>query len=119
VRRFFVSGGIAIALALAMTIAHAATTITIEWVPTAGATSYDIEQSTDTGTTWAVAKSVKSSAACTATKCSTTYAPPASGLVLFRMVTWNAQGKTTRTHAGFWYNAIWSLPDTASSAEIR
>jgi hypothetical protein len=35
------------------------------------------------------------------------------------MVSWNAQGKTIRTHAGFWYNASWVLPGTASSAEIR
>lgn len=95
-----------------------AASITIEWVPALGATSYDIEQSVDQGTTWTVAKSISSSV-CTTTKCSTTYSPPVVGLVIFRMVSYNAQGKSIRTHAGFWYNEKWTLPANAASAEIK
>src|SRR5437660_9328556 len=86
------SRGLAVALlglglALYAGLVHAAT-ITIEWAPGVGAASYDIEQSVDNGTTWTVAKSLtKLQAGCTATKCGTTYSPPTTGLVLFRMIT--------------------------------
>jgi len=110
---------LALALAiLALASLAQAATITIEWAPGVGATAYDIEQSIDNGATWKVAKSVMTASVCTTTKCSTTYIPPATGLVLFRIVSYNAQGKSIRTHAGFWYCEQCILPGTASSAEI-
>lgn len=101
--------------------AHAAT-ITVEWNPAAGATSYDIEQSLNDGVTWTSAKvGIVASIACLGTPllCTTTLIPPATGLVLFRIVAISNVGRTIRVEAGFWYNELWVLPGTAKGAGIQ
>lgn len=78
--------------------------ITLEWGPSAGATSYTIEQSTDNGATWAqIAAPLP--AACTGTpaRCRAPIVAPSTGLVLFRFAAVNAVGKTTRYSEGVWH----------------
>lgn len=93
--------------------------ITIEWDGSPTAISYTIEQSFDSGVNWFSALKVSAASACKLTKCSAVYNAPSTGLILFRIVTVNNVGSSIRSKAGFWYNAKWTLPAAAGSAEIK
>lgn len=76
--------------------------ITLLWDESPGATSYDIEASTDNGVTWAVVASPLASV-CANTECNFTLTAPSTGRVLYRFVAKNAIGHTPRYDAGMWY----------------
>lgn len=121
----------AVLLALLVVTPAQAAVITIEWYPAVGASSFDIEQSvftpsapgSQTGTfgPWGVAKIAVPVSACTGTPvlCTTTLTPLATGLVIFRIISINAQGRTIRTEAGFWYDETRKLPAPVSGAGIQ
>jgi hypothetical protein len=78
--------------------------LTLEWGPSAGATSYTIDQSTDNGGTWAqVAAPLPSVCTGTPIRCAAPIVAPAAGLVLFRFSAVNSVGKTTRYSEGVWH----------------
>lgn len=112
---------IAILLALFLVASPAfAGSVTLVWDPVAGATGYDIEQSTDNGTTWTVVAS-PALGACTSTPvvCRLTLTAPSTGLVLFRFSSKNAVGKGTRFGEGAWHNEGWKPPPGPGSVGIQ
>lgn len=95
---------------LALAAPAGADTVTLNWDPAPGATSYDVQKSTDfnmaTGAgTWTNAGTVQSSA-CTGnpvTCAFTDNAAPATGGVFYRLVPKNASGTNTLNKQGTWY----------------
>jgi hypothetical protein len=94
---------IAVLVAALAAAAHAGS-VPLEWDPSPGATGYEVEQSTDNGTTWTRILDL-TGAVCTGTpaRCAATYAAPSTGLVLLRFVAKNAAGKTVRFGEGVWH----------------
>lgn len=107
----------ALMVVLTMAAAAFADTVQFVWDPAPGATSYDVQRSTDfnvaTGTgTWTVAGTVQASA-CTGTpvQCAfTDTTAPATG-VFYRLVPKNATGANVLNKRGVWYcGACSSVP---------
>lgn len=78
--------------------------VQMKWDAAPGATSYKIQMSTDSGSTWPTERTVATGTTFTWT------GAPDTGLVLFRAVSVNAQGQEIRTDAGAWFNKSWQLP---------
>lgn len=95
---------LALALLLLLASPAFAGTVTLKWDVSTGATSYEIEQSVDSGATYVLVASPTATIACgTATTCSHTLVAPSTGLVLFRFSSVNSVGKTTRFGEGAWH----------------
>lgn len=94
--------------------------VTVMWDAVSGSTSYDLEQSTNTGTSWALNKNVLASA-CTGTpaRCTATIVLPATGLVLVRIGAINSIGKTIRYDSGIWYCGSCSPPATTANVGVQ
>lgn len=81
--------------------------VVLSWNAAAGAASYKIQMSTDQGVTWATERPVPSGTTFTWT------GAPATGLVLFRIISVNPAGEVIRTDVGVWKNNSWKPPERA------
>ncbi|HXH12335.1 MAG TPA: hypothetical protein VNP04_21525 [Alphaproteobacteria bacterium] len=111
----------AIVALLLMTVGVAsAGDVTLQWTGDAKATSYEIEQSVDSGATWTVVLTVLPTE-CTGTPplCTTTYSAPSTGMVLFRYVAKNDIGRTIRFDAGTWHCESCKPPTAVSHVSIQ
>ena len=86
--------------------------VNLTWDVSSGATGYKIYQTVDNGLTWDAGVDVGNVTVYTKT------AVPDSGLVLFRVSAYNAQGEAVRSWSGAWYNGDWKL-DSPSGAGIE
>jgi hypothetical protein len=109
--------GLVIAFALAMMMVGASIAlgddVVLSWNAATGAASYKIQMSIDQGVTWATERPVPSG---------TTFiwtGAPATGLVLFRVVSINSAGQAIRTDAGVWKNNSWKPPDQAGGFGVQ
>jgi len=87
--------------------------LNLSWDPSTGATGYKVYMSTDQGTTWDAGIDVGLVTAYTY------LAVPDSGLVLFRVESYNANGNALRSDAGAWYNGDWVPPTAPSGSGIE
>ena len=96
-------------LVLASAATAQAATITVSWPAVAGATAYEIEQTLNDDGIWTKVGADVLPAACTGTPtlCAVQITPPATGLVLYRVVAKDATRRTTRMNFGPWYNELW------------
>jgi hypothetical protein len=78
--------------------------ITLKWDAVQGATGYKIYQSVNQGTAWTMVKDTLTAIT------STVITAPDTGLILYRVSAYNAQGEAINTGAGAWYNGVWKLP---------
>jgi hypothetical protein len=76
--------------------------IDLSWPPVDGAIGYYVFMSTDSGGSWSDPK-------ITPLTEYTWVQAPDSGLVLWRVAAFNAQGVSLRTESGAWYNGDWQL----------
>jgi hypothetical protein len=111
-------------LLLATPAAAQTANVVLTWIPDPSATTHLVQQTvnpTATPPTWSSATLVGSVTCTTATPpvCTATVSAPSTGLVLFRITDTNAQGSTTRTNAGPWYNGSWAVPVPASATGIQ
>lgn len=89
---------------------------TLAWDPNPAAeavTGYSVQMSTDLGKTWG--PEIQAGLATTITLTNV----PDTGLVLFRVLAANAQGKTIRMDAGAWYCGDWRVPSVASGTGLK
>ena len=92
-----------VALILMATSAWAAD-VPLAWDAVQGASGYKIQMSTNSGASWSTAKDAGANATYTWT------GAPDTGLCLFRVSAYNAQGEAIRTNAGAWFNGSWTVP---------
>ena len=86
-------------------------TETYSWIATAGATSYKIEKSVDSGATWTLVSSP--------TTPTYTYVGAEPALVVFRISACNAVGCTIRAGDGFWHNEAWVPPAAPVNLQVQ
>jgi hypothetical protein len=112
-------------LVLAPTAAWA-DSVTMSWDPASGATSYDVQRSSDFGPsnttgTWTTIGNVAATA-CTGTPAMCTYTDataPATGLTSYRIAPKNATGALPLTKKGLWYcGACAELPGKPNAIGI-
>lgn len=111
-------------LALALVVSTAslagAADIQLSWAGDPTATSYDIQQSTDSGGTWGTVKNVPSTS-CTGTPliCNDLVTVPSTGLILVRFAAKNAMGMTVRYDAGVWHCASCAPPAAPNTLKVQ
>lgn len=86
--------------------------IPLRWDVVDGADGYKIHRSVDQGVTWDVVADL----AVTET---VLLDQPDSGLVLYRVSSYNANGETLRSWSGAWYNKDWQPPADPGNTGIR
>ena len=79
-------------------------TVPLKWDTALGATGYKIYQSVNAGQTWTLVQDVGNVLSYTILNA------PDTGLVLYRLGAYNAQGEVVRTNAGAWFNGALTLP---------
>lgn len=89
-----------------------AESMNLSWDPSAGATGYRIEQSSDSGTTWTVIYDGNS------TVCSVDLTGIDS-LTFWRVVSYNDQFNAFRSESGWWYNPNWVMPDKPNNMTME
>lgn len=77
---------------------------TLEWNAVPDATGYKLYRSVDSGVNWEQIEDVPG-----ATEKALT-GQPDTGLVLYRVSAYNANGETIRAWSGAWYNGDWQPP---------
>ena len=90
---------LALSLLLFLASPAFAWTETYTWTADPNATSYKVEKSLDSGTTW--------TSVGTPSTPTFSYTGTDTGTVLFRVSNCNATGCTTRYWGGFWHNEAW------------
>jgi len=103
---------ILLALFLVWPLSSFAADVTLSWDANPAATGYKIQMSIDQGKTW---QAEQDSTAATFLYKSV----PDTGLVLFRIASYNAASKTYRTEAGAWYCGDWKPIVAPVGAGIR
>lgn len=96
-----------LAIILVATSALAAD-VNLKWDPAEGATGYRIYMSADSGATWQAPVDVGNV---------TEYVyqgVPDSGLILFRVSSYNQNGETVKCQSGCWFRGDWIPPASAS-----
>jgi hypothetical protein len=99
-------------LAAATTSVHAFDA-PLAWDAAPGATGYKVYASTDVGVTWSAPRDAGNQ---------TTFVwlgARDTGLTLFRVSAYNAQGEAIRTDAGAWCNPTWIVPVAAKGLGIH
>ena len=76
--------------------------IALEWKAVSNADGYRLQMSTDTGTTW-----TDPGVDCGNVTTFTLLGVPDTGIVMFRVVAYNAVGEAIKTESGAWYNGDW------------
>jgi hypothetical protein len=104
---------ITLALITTMVFPVLAADLTLHWDTSAGATGYKLSSSTDLGVTWSVPRDAGNAQTFVWT------GAPDTGLVLFRVSAYNAQGEAIRTEAGAWYRGDWELPTAAKGLGMK
>ena len=89
--------------------------VSLRWDEAAGADTYDIQISSDLGTTWTVVPGGNDITGTTVT----VQGVADTGLMLFRVKAQNTQGETIRTDAGVWYNGVWKRPGAATNIGVN
>ena len=92
--------------------------VTLRWDVSSTATGYEVEQSLDNGSSWTKVVDLTTSV-CTATACTHTLTAPVTGQVLYRFVSKNAVGRSTRYDAGTWYCESCKPPSSAANVGIQ
>jgi len=97
-----------------------ADTVTLLWTGSPTATSYQLEQSANAGTTWTLIPAAQVTTTCTGVACSAIVTGiSATGTILFRFGSVNAVGTTTRFSGGAWYCGSCSPPLASSQTGIQ
>jgi hypothetical protein len=104
---------ITLALIAAMASTVSAADLTLYWDAAPGATGYKLYASTDLGVTWSAPRDAGNVQTFIWT------GAPSTGLVLFRIGAYNAQGEMIRTEAGAWYRGDWELPALAKGLGVK
>ena len=92
----------------------------LQWIATSGATGYKVSMSVDGGATWTEKDAGIALSTCegmgTATSCGnyTWTGAPDTGLILFKVGSYNTQGTVYLPDIGVWYNSSWKLPTSPS-----
>jgi hypothetical protein len=87
--------------------------VPLAWDASVGVTGYKVYASTDLGITWSASRDAGNKTTFVWLGASDT------GLTLFRVSSYNAQGEAIRTEAGAWYNGSWVLPIAAKGLGIH
>ena len=86
--------------------------ITLGWDAVTDVTGYRMYRSVDGGVTWTMAQEVGNVTEVTLT------GQPDTGIVLYRVAAYNANGEAVRTWSGAWYNKEWQPPANPGGAGI-
>jgi hypothetical protein len=101
----------ALALLLAIAAEAQAWSAVYSWAPSAGATSYRLEKSTDNGASWALVSATATSPF--------TYTGTEAALTLFRLHACNATACTPRPADGFWHDESRQVPAAPASLGVQ
>lgn len=85
----------------------------LSWDVANGATGYKIQMSIDNGLTWTAGVDVGNVTAYTLLGVSDT------GLVFFRILSYNGSGEALTSWAGAWYNGDWQPPAAGSGLGVQ
>lgn len=95
---------LAVALLVLIAAPAWAADFTLQWDAVADATGYKLYRSVDSGVTWEMIEDVPGASEKALT------GQPDTGLVLYRVSAYNANGETIRAWSGAWYNGDWQPP---------
>jgi hypothetical protein len=104
---------IVLGLLLITTASVSAYDAPLAWDAATGVTGYKVYASTDVGLTWSAPRDAGNKTTFTWLGASDT------GLTLFRVSSYNAQGEAIRTEAGAWCNPAWVVPIAAKGLGIH
>ena len=105
---------ITIATILLLATSSLAADLHMAWDPSPGATGYKLQISTDMGASWGEIRDTGSTV-----PEYTWLGAPDTGLVLFRVMSYNPHGEAWNTTHGVWANEAWVPPPLASGLGIQ
>ena len=104
---------LALCMFLSMVSTVWAADVTLKWATVDDADGYRISQSVDMGNTWGTPIDVGDVSSYTVT------GVPDSGLVMWRVESYNAHGTAINSWAGAWYNKDWQPPTAPTQLGVQ